>query len=313
MRQDFATPRRRPDAGGTVRERLLADLPVVERRLELADGPTAVLEGGEGRPLVLLHGPGEHAVKWLRVIPALVREFRVIAPDLPGHGSSAAPPAGARDSSPEDGRAAPAAALGWLGELLDATCTTPPVLVGQIAAGALAARFVAARTREVAHLVLVDTLGLAPFQPEPEFGAAITAFLGSPDERTFAALWRRGAFDLDRLQGAMGEQWEVFARYSLDCARRPETRAAVHRLMEHFGLPAVPSEELARIEVPTALIWGRYDLATGLAVAEGASARYGWALHVVDDAGDDPALEQPERFVTALRALIASARDVTPG
>ena len=49
------------------RERLLAGMPVTERRLELAGISTAVLEGGDGPPVVLLHGPGEYAAKWMRV------------------------------------------------------------------------------------------------------------------------------------------------------------------------------------------------------------------------------------------------------
>src|SRR3989337_255283 len=70
------------------RERLLASMPVSERRLQLAGISTAVLEGGDGPPIVLLHGPGEYAAKWLGVIPDLVTTHRVIAPDLPGHGTS---------------------------------------------------------------------------------------------------------------------------------------------------------------------------------------------------------------------------------
>jgi pimeloyl-ACP methyl ester carboxylesterase len=58
--------------------------------------------------------------------------------------------------------------------------------------------------------------------------------------------------------------------------------------------------ELARIRVPATLIWGRHDLATPLAVAQAASARYGWPLHVIDNAADDPPLEQPEAFARAL-------------
>ena len=56
----------------TTRERLLAGIPVTERRLQLAGVSTAVLEGGDGPPIVLLHGPGEFAAKWMRVIPDLV-------------------------------------------------------------------------------------------------------------------------------------------------------------------------------------------------------------------------------------------------
>ena len=65
--------------------------------------------------------------------------------------------------------------------------------------------------------------------------------------------------------------------------------------MPQFGLPAIPPAELARIAVPTTLIWGRHDRATRLQIAEAASARYGWPLHVIENAGDDPPLEQPER------------------
>ena len=49
--------------------------------------------GGEGPPLLLLHGnPQTHAM-WHRVAPALARRFTVVAPDLRGYGFSAAPPA----------------------------------------------------------------------------------------------------------------------------------------------------------------------------------------------------------------------------
>jgi pimeloyl-ACP methyl ester carboxylesterase len=77
------------------RERLLAELPVIERRLSLNGVTTAVLEGGEGSPVVLLHGPGGYGAHWLSIIANLATTHRVIAPDLPGHGESgmfAAPP-----------------------------------------------------------------------------------------------------------------------------------------------------------------------------------------------------------------------------
>ena len=54
------------------RERLLADLPVEERRLQLAGIPTVLHEGGGGSPVVLLHGPGGSGLHWMRVIPGLV-------------------------------------------------------------------------------------------------------------------------------------------------------------------------------------------------------------------------------------------------
>jgi hypothetical protein len=50
--------------------------------LQLAGVSTAVLEGGDGPPIVLLQG--EFAAVWMRVIPELVTTHRVIAPGLPG-------------------------------------------------------------------------------------------------------------------------------------------------------------------------------------------------------------------------------------
>ncbi len=54
--------------------------------------------------------------------------------------------------------------------------------------------------------------------------------------------------------------------------------------------------------MPTALIWGRLDLQARLRVAEAASARNGWPLHVIEACGVDPNVEQPGAFLDALRA-----------
>jgi pimeloyl-ACP methyl ester carboxylesterase len=285
--------RARPLAGGA-RERLLAAMPVAERRLPLAGVSTAVLEGGAGPPVVLLHGPGEYGAKWMRVIPDLVTSHRVVAPDLPGHGASEVI-AGPLDVEQ---------VLAWLGGLIEATCASPPALVGQILGGAIAARFAGSRDRSLGRLVLVDALGLGPFQPTPEFGRALSDFIAQPTEDTHDRLWRRCAFDLDRLRDRMGEAWERLRAYNLDRARTPSVQAALHRLMEQFGMTAIPPTDLARIAVPTTLIWGRHDLATPLEVARATSARYGWALHVVEQAADDPPMEQPEAFVKALRVAL---------
>jgi hypothetical protein len=34
--------------------------------------------------------------------------------------------------------------------------------------------------------------------------------------------------------------------------------------------------------------------------------RYGWLLHVIENAADDPAIERPEAFLQALRATLES-------
>ena len=50
-------------------------------------------EMGDGYPLVLLHGIQDSHRAWRRVAPLLARRFRVLMPDLPGHGYSGRPDA----------------------------------------------------------------------------------------------------------------------------------------------------------------------------------------------------------------------------
>ncbi len=88
--------------------------------------------------------------------------------------------------------------------------------------------------------------------------------------------------------------------YNLEFARSPKAKAA-GRLLRELGLPRIPPQDLARIDVPTTLIWGRHDKALKLRIAEAASERYGWPLHVIEDAADDPPRDQPEAFLDALR------------
>lgn len=278
------------------RPQLLAALPVKERRLALAGISTAVLEGGKGRAVVLLHGPMAYAAHWMGVIPGLARDHTVIVPDLPGHGAS----------ETGDGALDVPRVLAWLGALIERTCPAPPVLVGQLLGGAIALRFAIERGELLERLVLIDTFGLAPFQPAPEFGQAVMQFQAEPSASTHDSLWRYCAFDLDRLRERMGETWTPFAAYNVERARTPATQAAMQALMPAFAFAPIAPDELARIKVPTSLIWGRHDLGTPLAVAEAASRRHGWPLQVIENAADDPPIEQPEAVVQALRMAIAS-------
>jgi pimeloyl-ACP methyl ester carboxylesterase len=292
--------RDRRSVGDDARERLLAELPVTERRLQLAGVSTAVLEGGEGPPVVMLHGPGEFAALWARVIPDLVTTHRVIAPDLPGHGASGLP----------DGPLNAERVFAWLGELIERTCPSPPALVGYALGGGIAARFAGIDGDRISRLVLVDALGLTRFEPAPDFGVALNDFLAQPSGRTHDDLWQHCALDLDSLRRRMGERWEPFKAYNVDRARTLSVKAALGAIMGEFGVAAIPAAELARIAVPTTLIWGRHDLATRLEIAEAASARHGWRLHVIENAADDPPIEQPEAFLRALHTALAVAEGV---
>ncbi len=51
-----------------------------------------VVRGGDGPPLLLLHGYPETHADWHRMAPVLARHFTVVVPDLPGYGDSTGPP-----------------------------------------------------------------------------------------------------------------------------------------------------------------------------------------------------------------------------
>lgn len=289
-----------PPTCDEARARLLAAIPASERRLELAGVSTAVLDGGDGPPLVVLHGGGQFAATWIRVIPPLTATHRVIAPDLPGHGASEVP----------DGRLDADRVLAWLDELIEQSCPSPPALVGHTLGGAIAARYAIDHGERISLLVLVDALGLGPFRPVPRFALAMVGFLARPTEHTRDRFLGQCILDLEGVHDQMGEDWESIATCGLDGARTPSKKAAGRSLMKAFGVSAIPQAELARIRVPTALIWGRHDLQAGLRVAEAASARYGWPLHVIEDCGVDPNVEQPHAFLDALRAELDGPRPV---
>lgn len=273
------------------RHALLTGIPVEERRLQLAGISTSVLEGGDGPPLLLLHGPGGYGALWQTVIPALTTSHRVIAPDLPGHGSSPV------DNAPLEAHRV----LDWLGELIEETCEVPPVVVGQLVGGAIAARFAAERSAALDRLVLVVPFGLASFEPSPAFGAALTGFLTAPGEGTHDELWKHCVFDFDRLRARPETRWELLKAYNLDRAADERVSSAIRALIGQFGFPAIPDELLRRIAVPTSLIWGAHDSIVPLSIGQQASERFGWPLDVIERAGNEPALEAPEEFVRALR------------
>jgi pimeloyl-ACP methyl ester carboxylesterase len=281
--------------GNDARRRVLAGAPVTERRVELAGVSTALLESGEGPPVMLLHGQGGWSGMWLPVIGDLRTTHRVIAPDLPGLGGSELP-----DGPPDAARV-----LAWLDALVRHTCPAPPALVGASLGASIAARFAIAHPDRVSRLVLADAGSLGRFRPAPGVMLALVRFLARPSERTQEGFLRQVAVDPGRVRAMMGERWEASQAYNLDRARTPSVRAANRRMLRELGTKAIPSGELARIAVPTTLIWGRQDRVMRLRIAEAASARYGWPLHVIEDAGHF-AVEQPEAFRRALRAALAT-------
>ena len=67
-----------------------------EARHDVGKARYRVGRGGDGPPLLLLHGFPETHACWHRIAPGLAESHRVIAPDLRGYGASEAPPGGPR-------------------------------------------------------------------------------------------------------------------------------------------------------------------------------------------------------------------------
>ena len=282
-------------------------VPITERRLHLAGIPTKVQVGGSGPEMVLVSGPGERTSHWSRVLPELATTHQVVSPDLPLWAFRDL------DTFRDMETSEPAAnrALAWLGELIDRTCGNPPVLVGAGRGGSLAARFAATcPAGRLEQLVLVDSLGPTPFQPAPDFWAALYQFLRTCDHAATKGRQHVPA-ELDGLGERLDAQWAAIQPDDSDCAWRQRAMTALGVVIDKLGGPPVAPDELAGIPVPTTLIWGRHDRTTPLAVAQAASTRYGWPLHVIDGCGDDPPLEVPHAFVKILRSAVRGASVVS--
>ena len=280
------------DKGATsdARRKLLEGLPVIERRVEVAGVSTAVLEGGTGTPLILLHGPGEFAPRWFRLLPHLVDHFHVIAPDLPDHGGSRVL-AGSLDE---------AHVLRWLSELIDRTCSEPPLLLGHLLGGSIALRFSIDRGDRIRGLILVDTFGLRPFRPSLRFALSLVGFIARPSEGSYDRFMTQCLADSSRVEEDLGSRWDDLRTYSLELARSPRVRKAMRVFMRRIGAPVIPESDLRSITVPATMIWGRMDRAIPVEIAESASAKYGWPLQVIEGCADDPPMERPQALAEAV-------------
>ncbi len=62
-----------------------------ERRVALGEAELYLRLGGDGPPLLLLHGYPQTHLTWHRVAPLLARDFTLVIPDLRGYGASTGP------------------------------------------------------------------------------------------------------------------------------------------------------------------------------------------------------------------------------
>jgi pimeloyl-ACP methyl ester carboxylesterase len=131
---------------------------------------------GQGPNLVLLHGLGASSFSWRHNRAHLARHFRVITPDLPGHG---------RSPAPLDGDYRVEALLRGVLNFLDWHGVTTAVLGGNSLGGGLSLLAARERPAQVTALVLLAPAAAMPRVPAafyplrlPLLGHAIAVLLG---------------------------------------------------------------------------------------------------------------------------------------
>jgi pimeloyl-ACP methyl ester carboxylesterase len=240
-------------------------------------GGSIFAEHVSGQPpsVLALHGWGRDRAD---LLPALSGRD-VTALDLPGFGSSPPPEAGWGSRDYADAVA----------KLVDELGGVPLVVVGHSFGGRVGTCLAARHPHLVSGLVLAGTpvLRRAPSRRSPAVYRAV---------RRLRRWGLVGEQTLDRYRQRYGS-----ADYrAADAAMRPILVKVVN---EDYA------EELAAIECPVALVWGAADTAAPPAVAREAADILGShvvSLDVVERAGHDVHLQQPDRVAAAVRAVLAA-------
>jgi len=242
-------------------------------------------EQGSGPPLLLLHGLGASGFSWRDNLGPLSRHFRVLAPDLPGHGRSPAPLDG--DYSLE------ALVQGVVG-FMDRRGLPRAALAGNSMGGSLALMLARDYPERVSALILLDpavALTRVPWMFYPlrlPFLGGLAAALAGPWIIPFAlglAYHRRELITP-----------EVLAGYARPFQELPR-RLAFRRMCQQLKIPSLPEIEvmLHKIHQPTGLIWGKEDRILPVSQASWVKARLPHALYKpLPEVGHAPQEEDPE-------------------
>jgi len=254
--------------------------------------------GGEGPPVVLLHGLACGERMWFHQIRALRRRFRVIAYDLRGHGRTTAPPAATDYSAAHLARD--------LVGLLDTLKIKRAALVGFSMGGAPALALAASQPERVSHLVLSDVGAGADEPLKIEWMT-----------RRWLTLIRQG--DIDELVADMlrCEFYKVYARSS---PRHRAHMAALIRATPIDGLRFTLSEILAKrkslfrldavlasIRVPTLVLAGQHDYICLKSARLLAHHIPNAKLQFIAGSSHMVPLEQPAAFSAALMEFLSGA------
>jgi pimeloyl-ACP methyl ester carboxylesterase len=248
--------------------------------VDSAPGPQRVLAAGSGIPLLLLHGMGAAAASWSAVGEALSPEYRVVIPDLAGHGASA----------PLTGSITFAIQLSALEAVVHSECAEPALLVGHSLGGWLACLITLRHPELVRRVVLVNGPLLLPW---PE-GLSLIPNNRADAARLFAAT---SSSTSPPVSDVMLDAYMAYAKNG------PISRFVFD--LEAWK-PYFLDESLHRFPRPVDLIWGMDDELVSFANAEILLARLPNArVTRLERCGHLPHIDCPERFMQALRATLA--------
>jgi magnesium chelatase accessory protein len=248
--------------------------------------------------LLLLHGTGAATHSWRDLAPLLATRFRVVAPDLPGHGFT---------TGRLPGRRAMPAMAQALGDLLRKLDLDPHVIVGHSAGAAIAIRMVLDGLAKPGALVGIG----AALLPIPGLAGALfpqlarLLFVNPLAPHLFAQMARTrgetGRF-LARSTGSKLDPAAIAAYESLFAT--PGHCAGAITMMADWDLPAL-RRDLPRLTTPVLLIHGERDAAIPLADARRAAGLIpGAHLISLGGLGHLAHEENPAEIATRITAFV---------
>ncbi len=251
-----------------------------------------VAERGNGPSLLLLHGLFMDHTTWDGVADVLGREYRVVAPDLPGFGQSEKPP----ESRFPYGINAFADAVVDLYAGLE---LGRAILVGHALGGAVAITLAARHPELIARLVLVDALCYPP-QPSLAQRVALAPVIGG---FAFKQLWGRSAFKAYFKESYLSRDGRIpSARldYYYECFNEPAARASALATLQATRDTRAVVAHIARLTMPTLVLWGRDDNLYPAALGQRMSREIRDAGFQLLEAGHVPHEEQPLAVAEAI-------------
>ena len=265
--------------------------------VELTDG-TKIAALVAGPPdavetIVFLHGLGGSQSTWANVLGAFAESYRIVAVDLPGHGSSDKP-------SPEYADYSIRAIAAKFGELLEKLELAPAVLVGHSYGGATALQLALDRPKLVRALALVDSAALGL-----EINGELLDRVESEPSRDEA----RGLLELffeDRrfvLERGIDEMYSARNAPGADAAIKTIAANAFTRRGQNLVL----AERISELEVPLLVIWGELDrvIPSRHAINAAAAQPTAW-LEIIEGVGHVPQIEAAPAFVALVNRWLAS-------